>query len=274
MIIHPNAKINLGLNIVKKRPDGYHDLETIFYPVPLNDTLEVTLLESEQEYTLETDGIPIAGSPENNLIIKALYNLKKDFAIPHIRIRLRKRIPTGAGLGGGSSDAAYMIRLLNDMFRLGLNEKEMEERSSQLGADCPFFIRNEPTFACGTGNIFTPISLSLKGYWLVLVKPDIFISTKEAFSNITPQKPEFSLLDIMKEPIDEWKEKMINDFEKNIFNLHPEIAQIKNDLYQSGAAYASMSGSGSSVFGIYRNKPEIDLERYKSAFVFQTRLEK
>lgn len=274
MTIHPNAKINLGLNIVEKRPDGYHNLETIFYPIPLSDTIEITLSESDQDYTLESEGIAVAGNMEDNLVIKALRNLKKDFSIPPVRIRMKKQIPTGAGLGGGSSDAAFTIKLLNDMFQLGLDQQNMEERSATLGADCPFFIQDQPTFACGTGNIFTPISLSLKGYWLVLIKPNIFISTKEAFSNICPKKPECSLLDIIRSPIENWKEKMVNDFEKNIFMNHPEIAEIKAYLYQSGAIYASMSGSGSTVFGLYQNKPEIDHEKFKESFVYLTKLEK
>lgn len=273
MIIHPNAKINLGLNIVEKRPDGYHNLETIFYPIPLKDTIEITPSDSSCDYTLISEGITIAGNQEDNLVVKALKNLKKDHAIPPIEIRMQKRIPTGAGLGGGSSDAAYMIRALNDMFQLKLDNEEMEKRASELGADCAFFICNQPTFARGTGNIFTPISLSLNRFWLVLVKPDIFISTKEAFSNITPQKPAYSLLDIAASPIETWKEKMVNDFEKNIFKNHPEIARIKTVLYQQGAVYASMSGSGSSVFGLFRNKPEIDPAEFGSSFVFQAQLE-
>ena len=194
MITYPNAKINLGLNIVEKRPDGYHNLETVFYPINLQDALEVNLLEEEKEFSLKVSGVPIEGEPENNLVVKAYRLLKKDYPeMPAIDIHMYKHIPTGAGLGGGSADAAFMIKLLNDKFKLNLSIEKMEEYAAILGADCAFFIQNKPVFATGIGNIFEPIQLSLKGYYLVLVKPDIFVSTKDAFAHIIPTQPTQSL---------------------------------------------------------------------------------
>ena len=197
MITYPNAKINLGLNIVEKRPDGYHNLETVFYPINLQDALEVNLLEGEEEFSLKVSGVPIEGEPENNLVVKAYRLLKKDYPeMPAIDIHMYKHIPTGAGLGGGSADAAFMIKLLNDKFKLNLSIEKMEEYAAILGADCAFFIQNKPVFATGIGNIFEPIQLSLKGYYLVLVKPDIFVSTKDAFAHIIPTQPTQSLKEI------------------------------------------------------------------------------
>ena len=205
MITFPNAKINLGLNIIEKRPDGYHNLETIFYPIHLEDALEVVpLKDSQQEYDLKISGTPIEGDAENNLVIKAYRLLKQDFTLPPIHIYMYKHIPSGAGLGGGSSDAAFMMKMLNDKFRLGMSAEDMEQRLASLGADCAFFVRNKPVFATGIGDRMEAIDLSLKGYYLVLVKPDIFISTKEAFAQIRPQKPELSIREIVKRPVKEW----------------------------------------------------------------------
>ena len=214
MITYPNAKINLGLNIVEKRPDGYHNLETIFYPINLQDALEVTKLENEEsEYKLKVSGVPIEGEPENNLVIKAYRLLKKDFPeMGPIQIHMFKHIPTGAGLGGGSADAAFMIKLLNEKFNLNLSIEKMEEYAAILGADCAFFIQNKPVFASGIGNIFENINLSLKGYYIVLVKPDIFVSTKDAFAHITPMRPSQSLKEIICMPVETWRATMKNDF--------------------------------------------------------------
>ena len=274
MITYPNAKINLGLNIVEKRPDGYHNLETIFYPINLQDALEVTLLEGEKEYELTLSGTPIEGNPEDNLVVKAYRLLKEDY--PHIApvdIHMYKQIPTGAGLGGGSADAAFMIKLLNDKFNLGLSIEEMENYAARLGADCAFFIQNKPVFASGIGNIFEPIQLSLKGYFLVLVKPDIFVSTKDAFSLITPKMPVQSLKEIVRMPVETWRATMKNDFENSVFKKFPEIAAIKDKLYDMGAIYASMSGSGSSVYGIFREQVEFVDEIFSGCFCRQRALE-
>ena len=274
MITYPNAKINLGLNIVEKRPDGYHNLETIFYPINLQDALEVTLLEGEKEYELTLSGTPIEGNPEDNLVVKAYRLPKEDY--PHIApvdIHMYKHIPTGAGLGGGSADAAFMIKLLNDKFNLGLSIEEMENYAARLGADCAFFIQNKPVFASGIGNIFEPIQLSLKGYFLVLVKPDIFVSTKDAFSLITPKMPVQSLKEIVRMPVETWRATMKNDFENSVFKKFPEIAAIKDKLYDMGAIYASMSGSGSSVYGIFREQVEFVDEIFSGCFCRQRALE-
>ncbi len=274
MITYPNAKINLGLNIIARRPDGYHDLETIFYPIPLQDALEINTQKSlsstvptekkinetlnldlpSTDYTLQIEGTAIECPPEKNLVIKAYRLLQKEFCLPPLHIRMNKQIPSGAGLGGGSSDAAFMMKMLNEEFHLGLSETAMEARIATLGADCAFFIRNMPVFATGIGNIFTPMSCSLQGWYLVLVKPDIFISTQEAYSKIRPHRPTCPLTDIIQHPVETWRHEMINDFEEGIFSEHPEIAAIKNELYNRGAIYASMSGSGSSVFGLFKEQ--------------------
>ena len=274
MITYPNAKINLGLNIVEKRPDGYHNLETIFYPINLQDALEVTLLEGEGEFALNVSGTPIEGEPENNLVVKAYRLLKKDYPdLPAIDIHMYKHIPTGAGLGGGSADAAFMIKLLNEKFKLELSVAKMEAYAAVLGADCAFFIQNKPVFASGIGNIFEPIQLSLKGYFLVLIKPDIFVSTKDAFSLITPKTPVQSLKEIVRMPVETWRATMKNDFENSVFKKFPEIAAIKDKLYDMGAIYASMSGSGSSVYGIFREQVEFIDEIFSGCFCRQRALE-
>lgn len=277
MITHPNAKINLGLYITERRNDGYHNLETVFYPIPVKDLIEITTEESPVEtdnrslfqtpdYTLQTEGIVIDSEPEKNLVIKALRNLKQDFDIPRVKIRLEKNIPSGAGLGGGSSDAAFTLKMLNDMFGLGLDDDNLEQRASTLGADCPFFIRNTPVFASGIGNIFKPVDIDLKGWYFVLVKPDVFVSTKDAYAQITPQKPDICLSDVIHQQPEKWKTLLKNDFEPGIFGLHPIIGEIKQRLYEMGATYASMSGSGSSVFGIFREKPTVDTNIFGNAF--------
>ena len=274
MITYPNAKINLGLNITEKRPDGYHNLETIFYPIPLQDALEVTKITDADEYSLKISGITIEGNPDDNLIIKAYRLLKRDYPnMSPVDIHMYKHIPTGAGLGGGSADAAFMIKLLNEKFKLNIGIDKMEEYAARLGADCAFFIQNKPVFATGIGNVFEPIELSLKGYYLVLVKPDIFVSTKEAFSQIRPRKPQHSLKEIIKQPMETWKNSMVNDFEESVFPHHPEIAAIKDKLYDMGAIYASMSGSGSSVFGIFKEQVEHVDEIFSGCFCRQRVLE-
>lgn len=255
MITFPNSKINIGLNVTGKRADGYHNLETVFYPIQLSDALEVTLLKSKskQKYELYQYGIHIDGADNENLVVKAYQLLDDQFDLPPIRIDLLKEIPSGAGLGGGSADAAFMLKLLNNLFKLNLTIFQMEELASKLGADCAFFIKNEPTFATGIGNVFTPISLSLSGLKLMVVKPDVFISTKEAFAKITPQLPAIPLTELIKKPITEWKDYIYNDFEQSIFPAHPEIKLVKDQLYEAGALFASMSGSGAAVFGIFNN---------------------
>jgi 4-diphosphocytidyl-2-C-methyl-D-erythritol kinase len=275
MITFPNAKINLGLNIVEKRPDGYHNLETIFYPINLQDALEVTRRENnDKEYTLHISGSPLEGEPEDNLVVKAYKLLKKDYpGLLPVDIHMYKHIPAGAGLGGGSSDAACIIKLLNDKFSLGLSTERMEEYAVKLGADCAFFIRNKPVFATGIGNLFEPVELSLKGYHIILIKPDIFVSTRDAFAEIKPVRPAVSLKEIVKQPMETWKHSMKNDFEDSVFKKFPEIAAIKDELYDLGAVYAAMSGSGSSVYGIFKAPIENVEDKFCGCFCRQRALE-
>jgi len=267
MIIFPNAKINLGLNIVSKRSDGYHNLETIFYPIPIKDALEVIPSQDSKNSFTEM-GIKVDSLPENNLVVKALNLLRKDYSIPPINIHLLKKIPFGAGIGGGSADASFMLRLLNDTFSLGINDEKLIQIATQLGADCPFFIYNRPMFATGIGEQLEDIELSLNKYYLVLVKPDIHITTKEAFSQVKPEYPNISLKAIAKRPITDWKILMCNDFEKSVFPQYPRIAEIKQKLYDLGAIYASMSGSGSSVYGIFEKQTRL-ASQFSDCFVWE-----
>ncbi len=268
MICFPNAKINLGLNVVSKRPDGYHNIETIFYPVPLKDALEVVEADS---FSFSQTGIPIDSPIDNNLVVKAFKLMKSHYDLPSLEVHLLKAIPFGAGLGGGSSDAAYMLKLLNDFCKLNLSTEKLEEMASILGADCPFFIRNVPVMASGIGNIFESISFSLKGYYLSIVKPDIMVSTPEAYSMVTPQSPSISLRDIVSLPVMEWKKVMLNDFEPSVFTKYPIIAEIKEYMYKAGAVYASMSGSGSSVYGVFE-KPVSLKKEFTNCYVWEGEL--
>lgn len=256
MLSFPNAKINIGLNITEKRPDGYHNLETVFYPVGLCDVLEVQLSETCDDYSFSMSGIAIDGDPEQNLIVKAYRLLQQDFPLLPVDISLVKQIPFGAGLGGGSADAAFMLKMLNEMANLELTDAQLEAYAVQLGADCPVFIRNKPVFATGIGNEFSETDLSLEGYFLVLIKPDIHVSTPEAYAMVIPRKPEKSLQELVKLPVAQWRDLVVNDFEKSVFARYPRIAEIKDELYRAGALYASMSGSGSSVYGLFASEPE------------------
>lgn len=259
MILYPNAKINIGLNVVEKRPDGYHNLETVFYPIPLQDALEITPIQSissEKGYQFKLMGTVLDGTPDDNLIVRAYRLLRDEHRLPPVSLYLYKHIPTGAGLGGGSSDAAYTIKALNDIYKIGLTEEQMEDYAARLGADCAFFIKNQPVFATGIGNEFHELQLSLKGKVIVLVKPDIFVSTKDAYSLVKPTRPEVSLPELLAQPIETWKDTVVNDFELSVFPKFPEIACIKDKLYDLGALYASMSGSGSSVYGIFDKQVE------------------
>lgn len=266
MLTYPNAKINIGLNIIEKRSDGYHNIETVFYPIGICDVLQVEFSESCTDYGFSTSGLNIDGDPEDNLIVKAYRLIQSEFEIPPIDITLIKQIPFGAGLGGGSSDAAFMLKMLNEMFALKMTPRKLENMASSLGADCSVFIRNKPVFATGIGNIFNPIKLNLSGYFLVLVKPEIHISTIEAYSLVIPKKPKISIFENIQRPIDEWKELIYNDFEESVFSKYPEIENIKKKLYDRGAIYASMSGSGSSIYGIFKTEPK-ELFELNNCFV-------
>lgn len=280
MILYPNCKINLGLNIVDKRDDGYHDIETVFLPIPLVDCLELTPA-SEDAFAIDGQQLDCAAS--DNLVVRVLDMLRaEDMDVPPVSIRLTKRIPSGAGLGGGSTDAAFMIKGLNDLFGLGLTEHQMALRVGRLGADCPVFIANRPVYAEGKGDVFSPIGVPMQrkryfalppvgaalpptieldmpvvldGYWLVLVKPNDFISTREAYAAVRPMSSEQKLTEIISRPIKTWRGHMQNAFEESVFPAHPTIAAICEQLYMLGAAYAAMSGSGSTVYGLFRRKP-------------------
>ena len=259
MITFPIAKINLGLNVVERRPDGYHNLETVFYPVPLCDALEVTAMDgqfpSAADCDLKVTNIAIEGDERRNLVVRAYDLLKAEFAaLPRVHAHLYKAIPTQAGLGGGSSDGAAMMTLLNRAFGLGLTEEQMVERVARLGADCPFFIGGRAAYAEGIGERLTPIDLSLKGLYIAVVRPDIPVPTKEAFALIKPERPQKNCRAIVSQAIETWRDELVNDFERSVFALHPEIAAIKEQLYELGAVYAAMSGSGSAVFGLFRHR--------------------
>ena len=261
MIAFPNAKINIGLNVVEKRPDNYHNIETVFVPVGLKDILEVVHnTERSNDYELHNTGIVVDAPASDNICIKAYELLKKDFALGPVKIHLHKVIPFGAGLGGGSSDGANMLILLNDLFELGLSSEQLKGYAVKLGADCPFFIDNKPTYATGIGDILTPVDVDLSGYWFVLIVPDIHVSTPQAYRYVIPQKPEYPLIGTIKKPVTSWKGRVVNDFEKSVFEQFFGIKEIKDYLYEKGAVYASMSGSGSSVYGFFKEKPELKVD--------------
>lgn len=248
MLAFANAKINLGLNVIEKRPDGYHNLETVFYPVKIYDTVEIT--DAEDTFC-EIRGVAIPGDSKDNLCLQAYHLMKKDFDLPPQQITLLKNIPVGAGLGGGSADAAFLIKLLNTKFELGLSVIAMEDYARVLGADCAFFIENTPVYATDRGDRFVPATIDLSAYFMVLVKPPVHVSTADAFGGLKPARPALNAQEVLSMPVNSWKETMKNDFEETIFNKYPEIAAVKTDLYHAGATFALMSGSGSSVFAIF-----------------------
>ncbi len=250
MVVFPNAKINLGLSVTEKRTDGFHNIETVFYPVPLRDALEI-IPSPDGDTEFKFSGLEIPGKVETNLCMKAWQRLKNDFRLPEIKFHLHKVIPMGAGLGGGSADGAFTIRLVNQVFDLKMRPEKMQDYARQLGSDCAFFIENNPVFASGKGDHFEKIDLNLSGYFLVLVKPGKSVSTSLAYASIIPAKPEISVKEIIKLPVEKWKDLLKNYFENNVFKSYPEIETIKKQLYDSGALYASMSGSGSAVYGIF-----------------------
>lgn len=273
MLAKPICKINLGLNVVERRPDGYHNLETVFYPVPICDTLEVFEMDdafpSPYNCDLKVTNITIDGDEQKNLVVRAYNLLKQDFpSLPRIHAHLYKDIPTQAGMGGGSSDCGFMITLLNEQFHLGLSNEQMIRYAARLGADCAFFILNKPCYAEGIGERLEPIDLDLSGWYLAVVRPDIPVPTKEAFSLITPQHPAKNCRDIVMQPVETWRDGLTNDFEKSVFALHPEIGDIKDRLYDLGATYAAMSGSGSSLFGLFRQT--VSLDEFDAEGTFRT----
>ncbi len=273
MIVFPNCKINLGLNILRKREDGFHDLETVFYPVQIRDVLEVVKSEvgsPESGVEFTSSGLVIDGDASDNLCIKAYHLLKKDFpSLPSVQMHLHKHIPMGAGLGGGSADGAFALQLLNDKFHLSLLSEQLINYALQLGSDCPFFMLNEACFAASRGELMQKIALDLSAYQFVMVNPHIHISTAWAFKNIVPTVPDKSIKTIIQQPIESWKDELVNDFEKPVIKEIPVIGEIKQQLYEAGAVYASMSGSGSTVFGIFKKEAAPSVQ-FPSHFFVQT----
>jgi len=255
MLVFPNCKINLGLHVVNKRPDVFHNIETVFYPVGWCDALEIIESNSDKKFDFSQSGLIIEGSLENNIIYKAWQIISKEKKLPSVKVHLHKNIPMGAGLGGGSSDAAFFINLLNEKFELGYNPEEKINIASQLGSDCAFFITNNPVMAKGKGDQFHEIKIDLSSYYILIVYPAIHSNTKEAYQGLTPHQPVNDLKIIIQKPITDWKNLLVNDFEESIFKKYPQIKGLKEKLYAEGALYASMSGSGSAVFGIFDKEP-------------------
>jgi 4-diphosphocytidyl-2-C-methyl-D-erythritol kinase len=274
VVLFPNCKINLGLNIIRKRSDGYHDLETIFYPVAILDALELVQIDEavkniqsaiavniEGGSQFSITGEIIEGNPQDNLCVKAYQLLKKDFSqLPAIKMHLHKTIPTGAGLGGGSADGAFALKLFNKKFDLGISTKQLLDYARQLGSDCPFFIINEACFATGRGEILEPIQLDLSAYKFLIINPSIHISTDEAFSLLVPALPSKSVKEVVQQPVGTWRQELKNDFENVVFKDYPEVKSIKEKLYEAGAIYASMTGSGSTVYGLFEKNWDVNLK--------------
>ncbi len=260
MLVFPNCKVNLGLNILCKRNDGFHDLESFFYPVYLKDALEIISSKNVNgQIRFSTSGLVINGNENDNLCIKAYELLKIRFPqISSVQIHLHKTIPMGAGLGGGSADAAFTLKTLNQLFGLHLSTEQLFELALQLGSDCPFFLKNKPCFATSRGEVLEEIELNLSAYKMIIIYPGIHINTGWAFSQIHPAIPEKSIREIIQQPLETWKTTLTNDFEQPVFHRHPELKRIKEKLYSLGAIYASMSGSGSTLFGIFKKDFSID----------------
>ena len=272
MIVFPNYKINLGLNILNKRDDGYHELQSVFYPLPFSDILEIIPQKKSEEkktgISLSLSGLDIKTDQKNNLCTKAYHLIKNDFpGMPFVHMHLHKTIPPGAGLGGGSADGAFTLKLLNQQFNLGITTEKLMAYALQLGSDCPFFISNQAYIASGRGELIQTISLDLSAYKIVLVNPAINISTADAFSLITPGIPRKSIKEIIQQPVGLWKNELRNDFEETVFIKFPEIKMIKEQLYEYGAVYASMTGSGSTVYGLFKKEETLQLKFTKKYFV-------
>jgi 4-diphosphocytidyl-2-C-methyl-D-erythritol kinase len=278
LIVFPNCKINLGLQILDKRPDGFHNLSTVFYPLPLKDALEILPNSTaDQQVTFTSSGFAIDGDSSNNLCVKAYQLLQIKFPqLPYVAIHLHKSIPMGAGLGGGSADASFTLTLLNKQFKLGLDAPTLWDLALELGSDCPFFIHNSPCLATGRGEIITPINLNLNGYSIIVINPGIHVNTAWAFKELSQYKAlkvRPPLIDIIQSPIENWKNNLINDFELPIINTHPAIGEIKETLYQNGASYAAMSGSGSSVFGLFKTQQPPKIAVDATYFSFSSTME-
>lgn len=279
MITFPCAKINLGLNVVAERTDGYHDIETVFYPIPLTDALEIKYMgedfPSDVPCDLKITGNAVDCNEQDNLVVRAYNLLARDYTLPRIHAHLVKRIPMKAGLGGGSSDGAFMIKLLDERFRLNIGIAEMERYAAMLGSDCAFFIEAEPMYATGRGEILEPADGprgNLDGYYIVVVRPDIEVATGAAYKEVVCRKPAKCCREVVRQPIDTWRDDLANDFERPVFKAHPELADIKQKLYALGAAYAQMTGSGSAIYGIFREYPNGFEDDFPGCFTFSERL--
>lgn len=268
MLVFPTCKINLGLQITEKRSDGFHNLQSCFYPVGWSDVLEVI---PSAEFAFSYSGLPIPGELTNNLCVQAYNLLKTDFNLPPVQIHLHKIVPIGAGLGGGSADAAFTLRLLNERFTLGLSPQQLEAYARLLGSDCAFFIQNRPLYCLEKGDVFEEINIDLRGYSILLVYPNLVISTAEAYATVRPRQAEISLQKQLQAPIDAWRNTVHNDFEDSLFPAYPMLAQIKQQLYEAGAVYASLSGSGSTVYGIF-NAPIAAPNQFRGYNVWQGKL--
>ena len=258
MIVFPKAKINIGLRITRKRPDGYHDIESLFYPVGLYDALEfVVSPEALDKDSFTVTGVDTGSDPEDNMVVKTLKKLREKYSFPFLKIHLHKIIPAGAGLGGGSSDAAFLLKAILRHFNLSDDESIFKAAAMELGSDCPFFIDCIPAYVMGRGEILEPVRQILRGYYVLLLNPGIGISTREAYQNCRPATPTINLLQLIDHPVTEWKELIINDLEDFVFKKYSVIGEIKEGLYSSGALFSSMSGSGSTVYGIFQEKPKV-----------------
>ena len=268
MLAFPSCKINIGLRIIEKRPDGFHNLQSCFYPVAWGDILEVI---PSREFRFSSSGLSIPGNSQGNLCVRAYELLKADFKLPPVQIHLHKIVPIGAGLGGGSADAAFTLKLVNEQFELALDSESLEDYARQLGSDCAFFVQNRPLYCLEKGDVFSSVQVDLTGYYILLVYPNLAISTAEAYAGVRPRVPGVSLFEQLQMPIDAWRENIHNDFENSLFPTHPVLPQIKQQLYDAGAVYASMSGSGSTVYGIF-NAPVVVPNQFVNYRVWKGRL--
>lgn len=274
MIVHPNAKINIGLNIVSKRVDGFHNIETLMVPFGLTDELKLTenKRHGAKKFELVIDGLAVDGALDSNLVSRAYYLLNADYGLPPVKAVLNKKVPMGAGLGGGSADCAFAITALNKMFDLKLSTIEMQRYASMLGSDCALFVQNKPAYATSRGEVLKPVSLNLSDYAIVVVKPDVHVNTAQAYKLLSPHEPEFKILDMLEKSPEEWNGKMVNDFEAPIFEMFPVLPKIKDELYRQGASYASMSGSGSAIYGLFRKCPDLDTSKFDGCFVWSGKM--
>ena len=271
MITLPKAKINLGLKVIRKRPDGFHDIETLMYPIGLSDILEI-VPAYDQKFDFSNTGIQIGGDPQNNLCVKAYHLMKHRYSLPEVKIHLHKVIPTGAGLGGGSSDASHVLKLMQRIFSIKMCNNELHEMAAMLGSDCSFFIHGKPAFSQGRGEILTPVDLSLAGYHLLLVTPPVTVSTSYAYRKVPPSGEKLPVIDYYNQRVERWGPLLTNDFEGVIMDEYPVVGLLHNRLEEMGASFVSMSGSGPSVYGLFKDEPQLQPGDFNGMFVWQEEL--